>query len=228
MPGARWFSGAELNFAENLLRWRDERPALIWRDERGRRRELSHAQLAIEVAAAAAGLRRLGIGRGDRVAAFLPNCIEAVVGMLATTSIGAIWTASSPDFGAAGAHDRFAQVAPKLLLAVDGYCHAGKRIDVRPVVAELASRLDGLTAVVVIPYLDTAPDLTMIPRAMSWQALTAVSQPLEFVATPFDQPVYILYSSGTTGAPKVHRARCRRYAAPAHEGASAAHRSASW
>ena len=202
MPGARWFSGAELNFAENLLRWRDERPALIWRDESGRRRALSHAELAAEVGRAAAGLRRLGLKRGDRVAAFVPNCIEAVVGMLATTSLGAIWSASSPDFGAASAHDRFVQIAPKLLLAVDGYCYAGKRIDVRPVVAELASRLSELTAVVVVPYLETRPDLAMIPHAMHWQALTADAGPLEFVATPFDHPLYILYSSGTTGAPK--------------------------
>lgn len=202
MPGARWFIGAELNFAENLLRWRDERPALIWRDESGRRRELSHAQLAAEVSHAAAGLRRLGLGRGDRVAAFVPNCVEAVVGMLATASLGAIWSSGSPDFGAAGALDRFAQIDPKLLLAVDGYCYAGKRIDVRPVVAGLARRLPGLSAVVVIPCLSTAPDLATIPGAISWQALTAVAGPLEFVATPFDHPLYILYSSGTTGAPK--------------------------
>ncbi len=202
MPGARWFIGAELNFAENLLRWRDERPALIWRDESGRRRELSHAQLAAEVSRAAAGFRRLGLGRGDRVAAFLPNCIEAVVGMLATASLGAIWSSGSPDFGAAGALDRFAQIDPKLLLAVDGYCYAGKRIDVRPVVAEVASRLPALSAVVVIPYLATRPDLATIPGAITWQTLTAVAGPLEFVATPFDHPLLILYSSGTTGAPK--------------------------
>jgi acetoacetyl-CoA synthetase len=206
MPGARWFPGAELNFAENLLRWRDSRPALIWRDESGRRRELSHGQLAAEVSRAATGFRRLGLARGDRVAAFLPNCIEAVVGMLAATSLGAIWSSSSPDFGAAGACDRFAQITPKLLLAVDGYAYAGKRIDVRPVVAELAAQLPGLNAVVVIPYLaglsDAAAGSVTIPRAISWQALIADDAPLEFVAMPFDHPLYILYSSGTTGAPK--------------------------
>jgi acetoacetyl-CoA synthetase len=206
MPGARWFAGAELNFAENLLRWRDSRPALIWRDESGRRRELSHGQLAAEVSRAATGFRRLGLARGDRVAAFLPNCIEAVVGMLAATSLGAIWSSSSPDFGAAGACDRFAQISPKLLLTVDGYRYAGKAIDVRPVVAELADKLPGLDAVVMIPYLaglsDAAAGSVTIPRAISWQALTADDAPLEFAATPFDHPLYILYSSGTTGAPK--------------------------
>jgi acetoacetyl-CoA synthetase len=206
MPGARWFAGAQLNFAENLLRWRDSRPALIWRDESGRRRELSHAQLVDEVGRAAAGFRRLGLARGDRVAAFLPNCTEAVVGMLAATSLGAIWSSSSPDFGAAGACDRFAQITPKLLLAVDGYAYAGKRIDVRPVVAELAAQLPGLGAVVMIPYLaglsDAAAGSVTIPGAISWQALTADAAPLEYATTPFDHPLYILYSSGTTGAPK--------------------------
>jgi acetoacetyl-CoA synthetase len=210
MPGARWFPGAELNFAGNLLRWRDDRPALIWRDERGRRRELGHAQLAAEVSRAAAGFRRLGLARGDRVAAFLPNCIEAVVGMLAATSLGAVWSSSSADFGAEGARERFAQITPKLLLAVDGYCYAGKRIDVRPVVAQLAERLPGLGAVVVVPYLDTladeaadaGPALAGIPGAIGWQELVADEAPLEFVATPFDHPLYILYSSGTTGPPK--------------------------
>ena len=206
MPGARWFPGAELNFAENLLRWRDAQPALIWRDESGRRRELSHAHLLDEVSRAAAGFRRLGLARGDRVAAFLPNCIEAVVGMLAATSLGAIWSSGSPDFGATGAHDRFAQISPKLLLAVDGYRYAGKEIDVRPVVAELAGSLPGLSAVVIIPYLaglsHAAADTVTIPRATSWQTLVADTAPLEYVATPFDHPLYILYSSGTTGAPK--------------------------
>ena len=210
MPGARWFPGAELNLAENLLRWRDGQPALIWRDESGRPRELSHAQLALEVSRAAAGFRRLGLSHGDRVVAFVPNCVEAVVGMLAAASLGAIWSSSSPDFGATGARDRFAQITPKLLLTVDGYCYAGKRIDVRPVVAELVSGLPGLAAVIVIPYLatavdgatGTAPDIATIPNAISWQTLVAVEEPLEFVATPFDHPLYVLFSSGTTGAPK--------------------------
>ena len=129
MPGARWFPGATLNFAENLLRFRDHHPALIWRDETGRRGELSYRELHEQTSRAAAGLRRLGVGSGDRVAAFLPNGPEAVIGMLATTSLGAIWSSCSPDFGVAGVLDRFAQIAPKVLIATAGYWYAGKRID---------------------------------------------------------------------------------------------------
>jgi len=193
MPGARWFPGATLNFAENLLRFRDDHPALIWRDETGQRGELSYRELYEQTARAAVGLRRLGVGRGDRVAAFLPNGPAAVIGMLATTSLGAIWSSCSPDFGAASVLDRFGQIAPKVLIATAGYWYAGKRIDTRGTVRELTGQLPGLAAVVGVGEL---------PDCISWQALTAEPAPLEFIATPFDHPAYILYSSGTTGPPK--------------------------
>ncbi len=193
MPGARWFPGGTLNFAENLLRFRDDHPALIWRDETGRRGELSYRDLYEQTGRAAAGLRRLGVGPDDRVAAFLPNGPETVIGMLATTSLGAIWSSCSPDFGAASVLDRFAQIAPKVLIATAGYWYAGKRIDTTVTVRELAAQLPGVVAVVGVGDL---------PDSISWQDFTAESAPLEFVATPFDHPVYILYSSGTTGPPK--------------------------
>ena len=193
MPGARWFPGATLNYAENLLRFRDDHPALIWRDETGRRGELSYRELHEQTSRAAAGLRRLGVGPGDRVAAFLPNGPEAVIGMLATTSLGAIWSSCSPDFGAAGVLDRFAQIRPKVLIATAGYWYAGKWIDTVATVRELAAQLPGLVNLVGVGDL---------PESIAWQELTAEAAPLEFVATPFDHPVYILYSSGTTGPPK--------------------------
>jgi acetoacetyl-CoA synthetase len=197
MPAARWFPGATLNFAENLLRFRDDHPALIWRDETGRRGTLTYRELYEQTARAAAGLRRLGVGRGDRVAAFLPNGPEAIIGMLAATSLGAIWSSCSPDFGAAGVLDRFGQIEPKVLIATAGYWYAGRRIDTSGTVRELTDRLPGLTAVV------WAGGVTGdVPGSQGWDTFTAETAPLEFIATPFDHPVYILYSSGTTGPPK--------------------------
>ncbi|MBL8202253.1 MAG: acetoacetate--CoA ligase [Chromatiales bacterium] len=192
-PGARWFPGGTLNFAENLLRFRDDRPALIWRDEAGSRGELSYRQLHDQVARAAAGLRRLGVGPGDRVAAFLPNGPEAVIGMLASTSLGGIWSSCSPDFGAAAVLDRFGQIAPKVLIAAAAYRYAGKRVDTTATVKQLGAQLPGLEAVVGVGDL---------PDSVPWAELTAAGLPLEFHAAPFDHPVYILYSSGTTGPPK--------------------------
>ena len=193
MTEARWFPGGTLNFAGNLLRFADDQPALIWRDEAGRRGTLSYRDLHEQTGRAAAGLRRLGVGPGDRVAAFLPNGPEAVIGMLATTSLGAIWSSCSPDFGAAGVLERFGQIAPKVLIATAGYWYAGKRIDTTGVVQALAAQLPGLVAVVGVGDL---------PEGLPWRDLVAESAPLEFVATSFDHPVYILYSSGTTGPPK--------------------------
>ncbi len=200
MPGARWFPGGTLNFAENLLRFRDARPALVWRDETGRRGQLSHAELHEHTARAAAGLRRLGVGIGDRVAAFLPNGPEAGIGMLATTSLGAVWSSCSPDFGVASVVDRFGQIAPKVLIATGGYHYAGKVIRTADTVQALARQLSGLVAVV-----DASPPGFALPHdanCLDWQTLLADWQALEFVALPFDHPVCILYSSGTTGLPK--------------------------
>jgi len=192
-PGARWFPGATLNFAENLLRFRDGHPALVWRDEAGTRGELSYAELHDQVARAAAGLGRLGVGPGDRVAAFLPNVPEAVIGMLATTSLGAIWSSCSPDFGPAGVLDRFGQIGPKVLIAAAGYGYGGQRSDTTATVRQLVAGLPGLAALVGVGDL---------PGSVPWAELLAEEAPLAFHPAPFDQPVYILYSSGTTGAPK--------------------------
>jgi len=193
MPGAHFFPGATLNFAEHLLRYRDERPALIWRDETGRRGECSFRELYEQTAKAAEGLRRLDVRPGDRVAAFLPNGPEAVIAMLATTSLGAIWSSCSPDFGTASVLDRFGQIAPKVLIATAGYSYGGKRIDTRATVKELVAGLPRLAAVVGVGD---------VPDSLSWQELTAETAPLDFAVLPFEHPVYILYSSGTTGAPK--------------------------
>ncbi|MGA0799501.1 MAG: AMP-binding protein, partial [Steroidobacteraceae bacterium] len=150
MPGARWFPGARLNYAENLLHYRDDHPALIAYDERGQRRVLSYRQLCAEVARIAAGLKEIGIQPGDRVAGFLPNIPEAVVAMLAATSLGAIWSSCSPDFGIAGVLDRFGQIAPKVLFTADGYYYAGKTSDSIAPIADVLNALPSVTTTVVI------------------------------------------------------------------------------
>ncbi len=203
MPGARWFDGAQLNYAEALLRRVvPDRPALLFASERSPLHEVSGSELQAAVAAAAAGLRRLGVGRGDRVVAMIPNIPEAVVGLLACASLGAIWSSCSPDFGARGLIDRFAQISPKVLITVDGYTYGGKPFDRGEVVAELRAALPTLERTVVIPYLD--PDAAANgPAEMTWADLLAgPKEPLIFEAVPFDHPLWVLYSSGTTGLPK--------------------------
>jgi acetoacetyl-CoA synthetase len=203
MPGARWFVGAELNFAQNLLRCRDDRPAIIAWSEDGRRRELSYRALYQEVAKLAAALHREGVGPGDRVAAVMPHAIETIVAMLATTALGAIWSSCSPDFGVQGVLDRFGQIEPKVLIAIDGYRYNGKAIDVREKLAEIAGRLPGLERVVMVPFLDEAAAPGPLENVVPY-ADFVVSEPgeIRFAQLPFDHPIYILYSSGTTGVPK--------------------------
>ncbi|HSD31113.1 MAG TPA: acetoacetate--CoA ligase [Gemmatimonadales bacterium] len=201
--GPCWFPGARLNFAENLLRWDDARPAVIALAEGRERRELSHAELRAQTARVAAALAGHGIRAGDRVAAYVPNIPEAVTGMLAAASLGAIWSTCSPDFGVAGVVDRFGQIAPRVLFTVDGYRYAGQRIELLPRAAQVLAQIPSIERVVVIPYLDPHPDLRGIPRAVGWDEWAGnTTATLRFVRLPFDHPLYILYSSGTTGLPK--------------------------
>jgi acetoacetyl-CoA synthetase len=196
LPDAHWFPGATVSYAEHLLRRRDEHPALVTRTEQGPRRVLSYAELAEQVARARAGLRRAGVGRGDRVAAFLPNGVEAVVGLLASASLGAIWSSAAPEFGVKSVLDRFRQIEPKVLLACDGYVYGGKRIERHAEVAEIRAALPSLAACFVVG------DAAKVPGAEGWAELTREHAPLEFEQVPFEHPLWILYSSGTTGLPK--------------------------
>ena len=202
MPGARWFPQARLGFAENLLRRRDDTRAIIFRREDGQRRELSYAQVYDQVARLQKAFRDAGVKPGDRVAAYLPNVPEAISAMLAATSLGAVWSSCSPDFGVPGVLDRFGQIAPKILLAADGYLYKGKRFDGK---AKLLAVLDGLPSVektVVLGYTDT-PDLDGVPHGVAWQDWLPQSAPEPaFERFAFDHPLYILFSSGTTGKPK--------------------------
>ncbi|WP_027134543.1 acetoacetate--CoA ligase [Geminicoccus roseus] len=203
MPGARWFPDLRLSYAENLLRRCDDGVALIARDERGRRSEVSFAELNQQTAGLAAFLERIGVGEGDRVAAMLPNIPEAIVGLLATNALGGIWSSCSPDFGLQGVLDRFGQIEPTVLIAVDGYSYGGKPIDVRAKVADIARAIPSLRAVVVVPYLEEAPDLAPIPDSVIYaEAIAGAAQRPTFRRLPFDHPLMILYSSGTTGKPK--------------------------
>ena len=206
MPGARFFPQARLNFAENLLRFDDGREALVFRNECGARRSLSYRELRAEVARVADGLRAAGVAAGDRVAGFVPNLPEAAIAMLATATIGAIWSSCSPDFGVRGVLDRFGQIAPRVLFTADGYFYAGKQLDSLASMSEVLAKLPSVERVVVIPYAEREPGLARLgaaaSRAILWQEFGSGSAPPEFALHPFNHPLYILYSSGTTGVPK--------------------------
>ncbi len=204
MPGTKWFPGAKLNFAENLLRFRDDREALVaWREDKTVKR-ITYRELYDEVSRLVKALKKLGITQGDRVAGYLPNGIHAVVAMLATTSLGAIWSSGSPDFGVQGATDRFGQIEPKVLFCTDSYLYNGKTFGRLDHAAEIAKNIGSIKHIVVVPFVDERPDLGQLPEAVHYNDLIAdeVAGDIEFVQTPADHPVYILYSSGTTGVPK--------------------------
>lgn len=206
MPGARFFPHARLNFAENLLKFDDDEPALIFRNERGTRRVISYRELRSEVARIAEGLRAAGVGPGDRVAGFMPNLPETAIAMLATASLGGIWTSCSPDFGVHGVLDRFGQIEPKVLFTADGYFYGGKKLDSLEPVAEVVGKIASITQVVVVPYVEAQPQLERLgaaaARAVAWGSYGFPGRPLRFTRLPFNHPLYILYSSGTTGVPK--------------------------
>jgi acetoacetyl-CoA synthetase len=205
MPGAEWFAGTSLNYAEHIFAGKDDADAAILHASELRELgELSWGELRAQVAATAAGLRALGVGRGDRVVAYLPNIPEAIIAFLASASIGAIWSSCSPDFGPAGVIDRFAQIEPKVLFAVDGYRYGGKDFDRRETLAQLQAAMPTLASTVVLPYLNPDPDLSSLSDAIRWEDLLAsgAGTELDFERVPFDHPLWVLYSSGTTGLPK--------------------------
>jgi acetoacetyl-CoA synthetase len=204
MPGARWFPSARLNFAENLLRRRDDETALVfWGEDRVKSR-MTYAELFGQVSRLAQALRDADVTAGDRVAGYLPNMPATIAAMLATTSIGAIWSSCSPDFGVQGILDRFGQIEPKIFFAADGYFYGGKTIDVLPRIRDVVAKLPSVQKTVVVPYTRARPDLTHIRDGIPMDDFVAPyeARDIEFERLPFNHPLYIMYSSGTTGVPK--------------------------
>jgi acetoacetyl-CoA synthetase len=204
MPGAVWFPDAKLNFAENLLRLRGSDEAMVFRGEDRVKKRVTHAELHATVSKLQQSLIAAGVKPGDRIGAFMPNMPETVIGMLAATSIGAVWSSCSPDFGVQGVLDRFGQIEPKVLIACDGYFYGGKEIDTLERVGEIAQHLPSVERVVIVPYLRAAPDVRRIKHAVTLPDFIAgrEAKDVAYTRLPFNHPVYIMYSSGTTGAPK--------------------------
>ncbi len=203
-PGAKWFPGARLNFAENLLRYRDDRPALVFRGETHKSSQMTYAELYENVNRLSRSLRALGVQAGDRVAAYMPNLMETAVAMLASASIGAAWSSCATDIGPAAAFERLGQIEPKVLFTADGYFYKGKVFDTLPQAAEVAGRIPSLKAVVVVSYVSDRAEIQQIPLSHHWSEFLAppAGDSIGFEQLPFDQPLYIMFSSGTTGKPK--------------------------
>ena len=204
MPGAQWFSGARLNFAENLLRYRDDQVALIFKGEGQASQKITYAELYDEVARLAKSLREAGVQTGDRVVGFMPNMPASIMAMLAATSIGATWSSCSPDFGIKGVLDRFGQIKPKVLFTANGYSFKGKKLDSLERIANILQELPTIEKVVVAPYTEQHADISAIPNAVHYNDFKSseTNLDIEFEQLPFDHPLYIMYSSGTTGLPK--------------------------
>ena len=203
MPGAQWFPDATLNYAEHLLSRRDDKTALIFNGENGIRRVISYKQLSQYVAGAQQGLIQAGVKKGDRVAAMMPNCPQAIIMMLAVTALGAIWSSCSPDFGVQGVIDRFGQIEPLVFLCVDGYFYAGKRIDCVEKTAEIKLQIPSIKKTIVVPFLNHEPDITALTDAVLWSDFCVNnSAGVRFTPVEFNHPLFIMYSSGTTGVPK--------------------------
>jgi len=203
-PGARWFVGAKLNFAENLLRYRDDRLAFVFRGETVKSAQMTYAELYATVARLAASLREIGVRPGDRVAGYMPNLMETVIAMLAATSVGAVWSSCATDIGAGAALDRLGQIEPKVLFSVDGYFYKAKSFSTLENAAEVAKAIPSLKKLVIVSYVGNTPDLSAIPNAIYFEDFLAKGEvpPLEFEQLPADHPVFIMFSSGTTGKPK--------------------------